>query len=115
MKGRVALQEQLAVELRRLPARSSILMALRDFPGAPQRAGVPLRMLINENDQRIWVRPADTNGLWEGALASPAAYVDYAVGFAGDPVDAAANQHHLQAVFSLEVAGQPRATIYRAR
>ena len=115
MKGRVALQEQLAVELRRLPAQSAILMALRDFPGAPQRAGVPLRRLINENDQRIWLRPADTKGLWERALASPSSYADYAVGFAGDRVDAAAKQNHLQAMFSLELVGQPRATIYRAR
>jgi hypothetical protein len=115
MQGRVALQERLAIELQRLPPNSSILMALRDFPGAPQRAGVHLRRLINENDQRLWIHPHDQEGLWVRALANPRQYADYAVGFAGDPVDASATQHHLPSISSLEVAGQPRATIYRAR
>jgi hypothetical protein len=90
-------------------------MALRDFPGAPQRAGVHLRYLINESDQRAWIRPRDEQGLWPRALANPQQYADYAVGFAGDPVDASAIQHHLPPIFSTEVAGQPRATIYQAR
>jgi len=115
MQGRVELQQRLAVELQRLPPSSSILMALRDFPGAPQRAGVHLRRLINENDQRLWKHPRDEEGLWPRALGNPQQFADYAVGFAGDPVDASAAQHHLPAIFTLEVAGQPRATIYRAR
>jgi hypothetical protein len=115
MQGRVGLQERLAVELKRLPPQSSILMALRDFPGAPQRAGVHFSRLINEGDQRAWIRPRDDQGLWVRALADPQHHVDFAVGFAGDPVDVSATQHHLQPIFSLEVAGQPRATIYRAR
>ena len=90
-------------------------MALRDYPGAPQRAGVHLRRIINENDQRLWIQPRDEDGLWVRALQNPPQLVDFAVGFTGDPVDAAATQHHLPAIFSLEVAGQPRATIYRAR
>jgi hypothetical protein len=115
MQGRVVLQERLAQELLRLPRESSILMALRDFPGAPQRAGVPLRRLIDENDQRLWIRPYDPEGLWQRALRNPSQFVDYAVGFAGDPVDDAAEQHHLPVIFSVEIAGQPRATIYWAR
>lgn len=115
MQGRVGLQERLAVELKRLPPQSSILMALRDFPGAPQRAGVHFSRLINEGDQRAWIRPRDDQGLWVRALADPQQYADFAVGFAGDPVDASATQHQLQPIFSLEVAGQPRATIYRSR
>ncbi len=115
MQGRVMLQERVAQELLRLPPNSSILMALRDFPGAPQRAGVPLRRLIDENDQRLWKRPYDPEGLWQQALRNPPQFVDYAVGFAGDPVDAAAEQHHLSVIFSVEIAGQPRATIYRSR
>jgi len=115
MQGRVSLQERLAVELQRLPPNSSILMALRDFPGAPQRAGLPLRRLINENDQRLWLRPYDEQGLWERALESPSSQADYAVGFAGDPVDAAVAKNHLVPLVSIEVPGQPRATIYRAR
>jgi len=113
MRGRVTLQERLAVELQRLPPNSSILMALRDFPGAPQRAGVHLRRLINENDQRLWIQPRDEEGLWVRALANPKQYVDYALGFAGDPVDASATAHHLTPIFSLEIPTQPRATLYR--
>ena len=115
MSSRVALQERLAVELARLPQGSSILMAQRDYPGAPQRAGVALKRVINENDQRLWRHPADPEGLWQSALQNPTQYVDYAVGFAGDPVQATAEAHRLPAIFSVEVAGQPRATIYRAR
>jgi len=116
LAGRVLqLQERLAVELSRLPGQSTILMALRDYPGAPQRAGFEFKRIINENDQRLWVRPVDPEGLWPRALRNPASYVDYAVGFAGDPVDASARQYHLPALLSLEVEGQPRATIYRAR
>jgi len=115
MQSRVELQQRLAVELARLPDESSILMALRDFPGAPQRAGFALKRVINENDQRLWVRPVDPDGLWSQALQNPARFVDYAVGFTGDPVDASAQQNHLPPVLSIEVEGQPRATIYRAR
>ncbi len=115
MGSRVELQQRLAVELERLPRESSILMALRDFPGAPQRAGFDLKRVINENDQRLWVRPVDPDGLWPCALQNPAGFVDYAVGFSGDPVDASAQQNHLSAVLSIDVEGQPRATIYRVR
>jgi hypothetical protein len=115
MQSRVELQEKLAVELGRLPSESSILMALRDFPGAPQRAGVALKRVINENDQRLWVRPSDPEGIWPRALQNPERFVDYAVGFAGDPVEASAQQNHLRPVLSIEVAGQPRATLYRVR
>ena len=115
MQSRVQLQERLALELSRLPGQSSILMALRDYPGAPQRAGLELKRVLNENDQRLWIRPLDPEGLWTRALQKPAAFVDYAVGFAGDPVDAAAQQNNLPAISFVEVEGQPRATIYRAR
>jgi len=113
MQGRVTLQERLAVELEHLPPNSSILMAIRDFPGAPQRAGVHFRRIINEGDQRAWIRPRDDQGLWPRALADPPRYADYAVGFVGDPVDASATQHHLAPIFSVEVSTQPRATLYR--
>ena len=115
MQSRVLLQERLAMELSRLPRQTSILMALRDYPGAPQRAGFELKRVINENDQRVWIRPVDPEGLWPRALQNPEAFADYAVGFAGDPVDAAARQNNLPAISFVEVEGQPRATIYRAR
>jgi hypothetical protein len=115
MRSRVELQQRLAFVLARLPRESSILMALRDFPGAPQRAGFALSRVINENDQRLWVRPVDPDGLWPRALQNPAGFVDYAVGFAGDPVDASAQQNHLPPLSSIEVEGQPRATLYSAR
>jgi hypothetical protein len=115
MQGRVTLQERLAVELDRLPPNATILMAIRDFPGAPQRAGVHFRRIINEGDQRAWIRPHDDQGLWFRALANPQQYVDYALAFAGDPVDASAKANHLTPIFTLEIPTQPRATLYRTR
>jgi hypothetical protein len=115
MQGRVTLQERLAVELELLPPNATILMAIRDFPGAPQRAAVHFRRIINEGDQRAWIRPHDDQGLWFRALANPQQYVDYALAFAGDPVDASAKANHLTPIFSLEIPTQPRATLYRTR
>ena len=115
MRGRVALQERLATVMAALPENSSILMALRDFPGAPQRAGVHLCRTINENDLRLWRQPQDEEGLWTRALEDPAKYSDFAIGFAGDPVDAAAAAHRLKPLLILEVSGQPKATLYRTR
>ena len=73
MQGRVTLQERLAVELQHLPPNATILMAIRDFPGAPQRAGVHFRRIINEGDQRAWIRPHDDQGLWFASPRQPPA------------------------------------------
>ena len=61
-------------------------MYLGEHVGALEQAGIPLRRTINEGNHRVWKRPFDPEGLWERALADPAAYADYVIGFEGDPV-----------------------------
>ena len=115
MRGRVALDRQLAGWLKSLPADSTLLMYLGAHSGALEQAGIPLRRVINEANHRVWKRPVDAEGLWERALADPAEYADYAVGFDGDPVWKAAEDGHLKALVEIHTTGEPRAAIFQAR
>jgi hypothetical protein len=82
--------------------------------GALQQAGIPLRRVIHEGNHRTWKQPSDPAGLWERALADPAAHADYVVAVEGDPVSNALRDHPLPSVARIEVAGQPPAAIYQA-
>ncbi|MGB8987961.1 MAG: hypothetical protein WCC37_15280, partial [Candidatus Sulfotelmatobacter sp.] len=115
MKGRVALDRQLGTWLEKLPPNSTLLMYLGEHVGALEQAGIPLRRTINEGNHRVWKQPVDPDGLWERALADPAAYADYALGFQGDPVWTAAHAHHLTALVEIHTTGQPPAAIFQAR
>jgi hypothetical protein len=115
MRGRVALDAQLAKWIAKLPTDSTLLMHLGEHAGALEEAGVPLRRAINEGNHRVWKRPVDPEGLWERALADPATYADYLVGFDGDPVWTAAENHHLTALVEIHTTGQPRAAIFQGR
>ena len=83
--GRVALDRQLGEWIKSLPPNSTLLMYLGEHVGALEQAGIPLRRpstkatIASGNIQPI------PEGLWERALADPAAYADYVVGFEGDP------------------------------
>jgi len=113
-RPRVALDQQVANWIKSLPADSTLLMYLGEHVGALQQAGIPLGRVINEGNHRVWKQPADAEGLWERALADPAAHADYVVGFDGDPVWQAAQDHHLTALVEIHTTGQPRAAIFRA-
>jgi len=115
MRGRVPLDEQLVGWLKSLPADSTLLMYLGDHAEALERARIPLRRSINEGNHRVWKQPVDLEGLWERALADPAAYADYVVGFEGDPVWRAAEDRHLKALVEIHTTGQPRAAIFQGR
>jgi len=115
LRGRVALDTQLASWLKSLPADSTLLMYLGAHSGALEQAGLPLRRVINEGNHRVWKQPSDSEGLWERALADPAEYADYAVGFDGDPVWKAAEDGHLKALVEIHTTGQPRAAIFQGR
>jgi len=114
-RSRVALEKQLASIFETLPANSTYLMYLGDHVGAFQRAGIPLSHVINEGNHRPWKRPSDPDGLWEKALAHPAAYVDYVVAMNSDSVATSAKTSELDALLVLHVTGQPAATIYKTR
>jgi hypothetical protein len=115
MRNRSELEKQLASWLQKLPADSTLLMYLGDHVGALQQAGIPLAHTINEGNHRTWKQPADSEGLWERALADPAQYADYAVASEGDAVWQAARERHLPALVVLHTTGQVAVTVYRAR
>lgn len=111
-RGRIALDKQLADWFQRFPPNATLLMYLGEHPGALEEAGIPLRRVINEGNHRMWKQPADPQGLWERALADPAAYSDFAIGFEGDPVWKSAREHHLAALVEIHTTGQAPAAIF---
>ncbi|HEX6503891.1 MAG TPA: hypothetical protein VF011_11615 [Terriglobales bacterium] len=111
-RSRIALERTLAANLRKLPPDATLLMYLGDHVGALQDAGIPLSRVIQEGNHRTWKQPTDPEGLWERALASPAAEADYAIGVDDDAVSRSARQHSLPALVIVETPGQPPATIY---
>jgi hypothetical protein len=115
MRGRVALDGQLANWIKSLPPDSTLLMYLGEHAGALEQGAIPLRRVINEGNHRVWKRPNDPEGLWERALADPPAYADYLVGFDGDPVWKAAQNQRLTALVEIHTTGQPRAAIFQGR
>jgi hypothetical protein len=115
MRGRVAMDGQLANWIKSLPPDSTLLMYLGEHAGALEQGAIPLRRVINEGNHRVWKRPNDPEGLWERALADPAAYADYLVGFDGDPVWKAAQNQRLTALVEIHTTGQPRAAIFQGR
>jgi hypothetical protein len=115
MHGCAALDGQLAGWLKSLPSDSTLLMYLGEHVGVLERAGIPLRRVINEGNHRVWRQPVDPEGLWERALKDPANYADYAIGFDGDPVWRAAEERHLKALVEIHTTGQPPAAIFQGR
>ena len=115
MRTRNQLERELAIWLQKLPSDSTLLMYVGDHVGALQRAGIPLRRVINEGNHRTWKQPADPDGLWERALADPARSADYVIAFEGDSVWQAVQGRHLPEIVEIHVTGQARAVLYRAR
>ncbi len=114
-RSRIALETELAANLRKLPPNSTLLMYLGDHVGALQRAGVPLSHVIQEGNHRTWKQPADPEGLWERALANPSSLADFAIGIGDDSVSQSARKHGLASIVVIETPGQPRATIYATK
>jgi hypothetical protein len=115
MRGRVALERQIAGWLHALPPKATLLMDLGGHPGAVEQAGISLKRTINEGNHRVWMRPTDPEGLWERALANPAELADYALAFEGDDVWRAAQGRGFKELVVIKVMGQPQATLYRVR
>jgi hypothetical protein len=111
-RGRVAMEAQLGLWLNSFPHTSTFLMDLGQHSGVLEEAGIPLRRTINEGNHRVWKQPLDSQGLWERALADPAAYADYAIGFEGDPVWEAARAHHLTALVEIHTTNEAPAAIF---
>jgi hypothetical protein len=111
-RTRIALETELASDLKKLPPDSTLLMYLGDRVGALEQAGIPLRRTINEGNHRPWKAPIDSEGLWERALANPSQYVDFVVAMEGDPVATGVQKQGLSSLMVIRTAGQSPATIY---
>jgi hypothetical protein len=114
-RGRLALDDQLAQWIKPLPSNSTLLMYLGQHAAILERSGIPLKRDIYEGNHRVWKQPSDPDGLWERALADPSAYADYIIGFEGDPVWKAAQDHHLTAIVEVHTTSQPRAAIFQGQ
>jgi hypothetical protein len=104
-RTRIPFETTLANWLRILPPHKTLLMNTSDHVGAVQRAGIPLRDIINDGDYYEW----------QAALKDPAAKADYVVALDGDAV-AKAVAAHRQGLTLLQIicsTGQPCAKIYR--
>jgi hypothetical protein len=112
-RTRIALETEIAFQLKAMPKNSIVLMYLGDHGGALQQAGIPLRRVIQEGNHRTWMQPSDPEGLWERALADPARYANYVIAIDKNPVALAVNQQALRPIAILHVSGQPEATIYQ--
>jgi hypothetical protein len=115
MHSRVSLEKQVAGWLHTLPPGATLLMDLGGHPGALEQAGIPLKRTINEGNHRVWMQPSDSEGLWERALANPAALADYALAFDGDEVWRAVQGRGFKELVVIHVTGQPQAILYRVR
>jgi hypothetical protein len=111
-RTRIAFETELASTLLKLPPKSTLLMYLGDHVGALQRAGIPLRRVINEGNHRPWMQPSDPVGLWERALANPKEYADYVIAMQGDPVADHVEKRDLLSMVVIHTVGQPPGTIY---
>jgi len=111
-RTRIALETELATNLKKLPHDSTLLMYLGDHVGALQQADIPLRRTINEGNHRTWKQQFDVEGLWERALAHPSQFADFVVAFDGDRVARSVEKQGLTSLIVIRTAGQPAATIY---
>lgn len=109
---RIDLESKLAEALEGLPRGSMLLMYAGNHSGVLQRAGIPLRRVIQEGNHRTWKQPIDPEGLWEKALEDPKCCADYAAGFDEDEVAISARRHGLREVARFEVPGQGSAAVY---
>ena len=114
-RTKLALETSVAKAVSALPASSTYLMYVGDHVGVFQQAGVPLRQVINEGNHRPWKKPADSEGLWEQALADPLRHVDFVITYDGDATDQAVEKRNLTLLTEVHTRDQPRARIYAAR
>ena len=103
---RVAFERSVARQLESFSPGSRILMSTNDHIGAVQQAGIPLHLMLSENDRDSF----------QAALAAPGSKADYVIAIAKDPVDAAVRSHpeDLTELSVLCTTGQPCARIYKS-
>jgi len=105
-QARLELDRQMAVVLKSIPPRSTVLAYTGAHSGAFELAGFPLRQTINEGNFF----------LWDASLQHPATAADYVIASDGDLVSHSVKEHSsgLNPIAEIEVAGQPRTIIYQS-
>jgi Dolichyl-phosphate-mannose-protein mannosyltransferase len=107
-KARMQFDQQLAAELQKFPASSTLtlMMDCSSHPGAVQMAGIPFRRVLRESNPPYW----------EVGLTQPARSADYVVAIAGDDVARAVRlfPEHLTPAATIGASPGPRAVIYRS-
>jgi Dolichyl-phosphate-mannose-protein mannosyltransferase len=105
-KDRMALERQLAMMLKTLPASATLMMNCGAHPAATQLAGIPLRRVLCESNSH----------LWKAALTQPAQSADFIIAFTGDEVAGAVLNfpQDLEIVAIIGTPSQPKALIYRS-
>ncbi len=99
----------------RCPPNSTLLMYLGEHVGRA-RAGGHSVAAHDQRRQSSRVETApDPEGLWERALADPAEYADYVVGFEGDPVWQPARDQPSDALVEIHTTGQPQRRSFQLR
>jgi len=102
-RTREQMESKLAEALAQIPPEATILMYTGEHVGALQRAGVPLKQTINENNYYAW----------RAALSTPARLAEYAIAFDDDEVAKAVHKSaSFQPEQTIEVEGQKTAVIY---
>ena len=103
---RIAFEREIARALESFPAGSRILISTNDHIGAVQRAGIPLRTLLSDNDRDSY----------QAALAAPGERADYVIAIDRDAVSGAVRAHPqgLTELTVLCTLGQPCARVYKA-
>jgi hypothetical protein len=103
--SRIAIESALAAEMKKLPPTARLMMFTGTHGGALQRAGIPMRRVLNEGNYPNWER----------AMESPATGAEYIVACDKDSVAEAVerNPEGLENIFSARLEGE-NLTIYRS-
>jgi hypothetical protein len=105
-QSREELESNLMSALLQIPPDATIFMSLGDHVGALQRAGIPLKQTINENNYYAW----------REAQRAPEAVADYALAFDDDAVAKAVRDNpHFVLEQTFLVQGQPLTRLYRKK
>ncbi len=105
-KARMMFEDELARELKKLPASATLMMDCGAHSGAIQQAGIRFSRVLRESNPPYW----------EVALSRPAESADYVIAQQGDDVSRAVRlfPQGLERVATVDVPGQPKVFIYRS-
>jgi hypothetical protein len=105
-QARMQYDKRLAIELRKLPSSSTLMMDCGAHSGAVQLAGIPFKRVLRESNPP----------LWDTALSEPARSADYVIALEGDDVWRSVRlfPQGLQLVTTVSTPGGPKAFIYHS-